>query len=113
MGPASDRMGVRLHRPGAAAAAGAGIASRGMVTGAVQLPPDGLPVALLCDHATVGGYPVVATVVRADLGVLGRLRPGDSVRFDPVDQGEADRARRGADRALDRAVTGWYPVRTD
>ena len=113
VGEASDRMGVRLHRPGAAPAAGPGVASRGMVTGAVQLPPDGLPVALLCDHATVGGYPVVATVIRADHGVLGQLRPGDSVRFDPVDQGEADRARGVADRALDRAVSGWYPVRSD
>ncbi len=113
VGEASDRMGVRLHRPGAAPAAGPGVASRGMVTGAVQLPPDGLPVALLCDHATVGGYRVVATVIRADLGVLGQLRPGDSVRFDPVDQGEADQARGVADRALDRAVSGWYPVRSD
>jgi KipI family sensor histidine kinase inhibitor len=113
VGPASDRMGVRLRRPGPLPTAGPGIASRGMVTGAVQLPPDGIPVALLCDHATVGGYPVVATVVRADLGLLGQLRPGDSVRFDPVDQGEADQARRVADLALDRAVTGWYPVRSD
>ena len=90
-----------------------GVASRGMVTGAVQVPPDGQPVALLCDHATVGGYPVVATVVRADLGVLGRCRPGDAVHFEPVDLAEADRARAGAERSLDRAVVGWYPVRSD
>jgi allophanate hydrolase subunit 2 len=67
-----------------------------MVTGAVQVPPDGHPVALLCDHATVGGYPVVATVVRADLGVLGQCRPGDTVRFEPVDLVEAARARAAA-----------------
>ena len=46
-----------------------------MVTGAIQVPPDGRPIVLLCDHATVGGYPVVATVVSADLGVLGQCRP--------------------------------------
>jgi allophanate hydrolase subunit 2 len=84
-----------------------------MVTGAVQVPPDGQPVVLLCDHATVGGYPVVATVVRVDLGVLGQLRPGDPVRFEPVDRARADRARVEAQRALDRAVVGWFPVRAD
>ncbi len=90
-----------------------GMASRGMVTGAVQVPPDGGPVVLLCDHATVGGYPVAATVVGADLGVLGQLRPGDAVRFEVVDLAEADRARARAERALDRAVVGWFPVRSD
>jgi antagonist of KipI len=84
-----------------------------MVTGAVQVPPDGRPVALLCDHATVGGYPVVATVVRADLGVLGQCRPGDAVHFELVDLAEAERARASAERSLDRTVVGWYPVRSD
>ena len=83
VGPASDRMGVRLHRPGAPPAAGPAIASRGMVTGAVQLPPDGLPVVLLCDHATVGGYPVVATVVRSDLGRAGAAPAGRLGAFRP------------------------------
>jgi biotin-dependent carboxylase-like uncharacterized protein len=114
VGPASDRMGVRLARPegpGIAPPAG-GIASRGLVTGAVQVTPDGRPVVMLCDHATVGGYPVVATVISADVGVLARCRPGDDVRFELVAQREARAARTAAERALDAAVTGWYPVRT-
>ena len=113
VGGASDRMGVRLVGDEALPAGAPGMASRGMVTGAVQVPPDGAPVVLLCDHATVGGYPVAATVARADLGVLGRLRPGDAVRFEVVDMAEADRARAHAERALDRAVVGWFPVRSD
>jgi allophanate hydrolase subunit 2 len=84
-----------------------------MVTGAVQLPPDGRPIVLLCDHATVGGYPVIATVVSADFGALGQLRPGDSVRFEPVDLPEAVRARAGREQSIGDAVVGWYPVRTD
>jgi len=111
--PSSDRMGVRLVGDLPLDTPAPGIASRGMVTGAVQVPPDGRPVALLCDHATVGGYPVVATVVRADLGVLGQCRPGDAVRFEPVDRAEADRARAAAERSLDAAVTGWFPLRCD
>ena len=109
---ASDRMGVRLS--GSAVDIGSTAApSRGMVTGAVQVPPDGQPVVLLCDHATVGGYPVLATVVRADLGVVGRCRPGDVIAFRPVDAAEAARARAAARRALANAVVGWYPGRVD
>ncbi len=106
----SDRMGVRLHGDEPLVPPVPGIASRGMVTGALQVPPDGQPVALLCDHATVGGYPVLATVVHADLGALGRCRPGDTVRFEPVDRAEADRARVRAERSLDASVSGWFPV---
>jgi allophanate hydrolase subunit 2 len=113
VGAASDRMGVRLDGDEVLAAVGPAVASRGMVTGAVQVPPDGRPVVALCDHATVGGYPVVATVVHADLGRLGQLRPGDAVRFEPVDPAEADRARARLDQALERAVVGWFPVRSD
>jgi KipI family sensor histidine kinase inhibitor len=112
VGADSDRVGVRLLGDEPIDAT-SGATSRGMVTGAVQVPPDGQPVALLCDHATVGGYPVVATVVHADLDVLGRCRPGDAVRLELVDLAEAHRARAGAERSLDRAVVGWYPVRSD
>ncbi len=112
VGPDSDRVGVRLAGDTLEPPA-PGIASRGVVTGAVQVPADGRPVALLCDHATVGGYPVVATVVSADVGVLGQCRPGDRVRVAVVSDDVAGRARREAERALDGAVVGWYPVRSD
>ena len=45
---------------------------------------DGLPIVLGVDGQTIGGYPQVAHVVRADLDVLGQLRPGDTVRFRTV-----------------------------
>ena len=46
------------------------------MTGAVQVPPDGDPVVLLPDHATLGGYPVLAVVASADHGRLGQCAPG-------------------------------------
>jgi KipI family sensor histidine kinase inhibitor len=113
VGADSDRMGVRLLADTPVDSPTKGVVSRGMVTGAVQVPPDGQPLVLLCDHATVGGYPVVATVVCADVGILGRCRPGDGVRFEIVDWVDADRARARAERVLDRAIVGWYPVRSD
>ncbi len=109
----SDRIGVRLRSDERLDAPAPVTASRGMVTGAIQLPPDGRPIVLLCDHATVGGYPVVATVVSADLGRLGQLRPGDPVRFAPVDRAAAARARTAREHTVDDAAVGWYPVRTD
>jgi 5-oxoprolinase (ATP-hydrolysing) subunit C len=66
--------------------------SAGVVGGAVQLPPDGLPICLLADHQTVGGYPVVAVVITANLPLLGQLGPTDPVRFAAVDAAEAVQA---------------------
>jgi KipI family sensor histidine kinase inhibitor len=120
----SDRIGVRLARdmppdafdPLETAPGGTdwgGIESHGVVTGAVQFTPDRSAIALLCDHATVGGYPVVATVISSDLGKLARCRPGDRVRFELVDVAGAAAARRAAEKALRAGVTGWYPVRAD
>ena len=52
-----------------------------VVSGAIQLPPDGRPIVLMADHQTVGGYPVPACVITADHHAIGQLAPGDSVRF--------------------------------
>ncbi|MER5866761.1 biotin-dependent carboxyltransferase family protein [Kitasatospora sp. NPDC002040] len=58
--------------------------SEGMVLGAVQVPPDGLPVVFLADHPTTGGYPVVGVVPVADLAAAAQARPGTPVRFVPL-----------------------------
>jgi len=68
------------------------IESMPVVTGALQLPPDGRPVMLGPDHATLGGYPIVGVVIQADLGSAGRLSPGDEVVFERVSLEEAHRA---------------------
>ena len=109
--PDSNRIGVRLTGGAAPAAVAAGVVSRGMVAGAVQAPPGGELVVLGPDHATVGGYPVVAVVVRADQHRLAHLAPGRRVRFDAVDLAEARRALRALDGAVASAVSGWFPTR--
>jgi biotin-dependent carboxylase-like uncharacterized protein len=78
----SDRMGLRLE--GEPLGAGTEILSHPLVPGAVQLPSGGMPVVLLADGPTIGGYPVLGVVVRADLPRLGQLLPGQAVRFQPV-----------------------------
>lgn len=86
--PTSDRRGVRLNGP-AVTNGGSELPSQGVLPGAVQVPPDGRPIVLGWDGPVTGGYPVLATVITADLGRLAQLRPGDAVRFTTVDVGVA------------------------
>ncbi len=110
VGPASNRIGVRLSAgPPPARPLDLRVPSTAMVTGAVQLPPDGNPIILLPDHATVGGYPVVACVIGTDLPVVGQLQPGDTLEFVKVDLPFARRAWARRERTLAERVTGWFP----
>lgn len=76
--PESNRVGLRLEGSAVERQPGE-IQSFGMIAGAVQLPPSGQPIVLLADHATTGGYPVVAVIERADLDACAQWRPGDEI----------------------------------
>ncbi|MFD4674550.1 biotin-dependent carboxyltransferase family protein [Lentzea sp. NPDC058450] len=80
----SNRVGARLQGTKLNRRDGE-IPSEGMITGAVQVPPDGQPVVFLNDHPTTGGYPVIGVVDHHHLGFLGQARPGTTIRFRPVD----------------------------
>jgi allophanate hydrolase subunit 2 len=85
--PDEDRVGVRLTGPvlrRAAAFREAELPSEGLVRGAVQVPPSGLPVIFLADHPVTGGYPVVAVVLDADVDRVAQVRPGQRLRFAPA-----------------------------
>jgi len=94
----SDRGGVRLLADGDGPAAplrgAAGIPPEGTTLGAVQVPPDGYPIILGPDRPITGGYAKPALVIRADLGRLAALRPGDRVRFAAIELDEALRLAR-------------------
>jgi allophanate hydrolase subunit 2 len=77
----SDRVGLRLAGPRLSRARTDELPSEGLVPGAVQVPPDGVPVLFLTDHPVTGGYPVLAVVTTDDLPAVAQLRPGDGVRF--------------------------------
>jgi biotin-dependent carboxylase-like uncharacterized protein len=90
VGPTSNRTGCRLDGPRLAHRGGAEIVSDGMAPGSIQVPPDGMPIVMLADAPTSGGYAKPATVVRADLPRLAQLVPGaGSVRFEAVTIEEA------------------------
>ncbi|MFL9827937.1 biotin-dependent carboxyltransferase family protein [Rhodoplanes sp. SY1] len=92
--PATDRMGMRLDGPTIVHRDGFNIVSDGIAPGAIQVPGNGLPIVLLADRQTTGGYPKIATVISADLPGLGRLAPGATIRFERVDLDAAVAARR-------------------
>lgn len=95
----SDRMGVRLEGlglEGLEAAAGE-VLSLGVLAGAVQVPHGGDPIVLLADGQTTGGYPVIASVIWADIGRVAQAVPGEEISFVEVDR-EAARAAVGAVR---------------
>lgn len=102
VGPASDRMGLRLSGPVLKHnRKGAEIPTDGVVPGALQVPGDGQPILLLADGQTTGGYAKIATAISADLPRLGHVQPGDVLRFKLVGRDEARKAlaRRQADFA--------------
>lgn len=89
VGADSDRMGLTLDGAVLGVEAAPGRVSAPVLPGCVQMPPGGRPVLLGVDAQTVGGYPVVAHVIRADLDRMMQLRPGDAVRLEPVDEARA------------------------
>ncbi|UQX00177.1 biotin-dependent carboxyltransferase family protein [Streptomyces sp. RerS4] len=80
---ASNRIGLRTEAgPPLTRARGGELPSEGMVLGAVQVPPDGLPVVFLADHPVTGGYPVIGVVPPGPaLDAAAQARPGLPVRF--------------------------------
>ena len=85
----SDRMGCRLEGPAVEHRAGADIVSDGVPSGAVQVPGDGLPIILMADRQTTGGYTKIATVISIDLSRIAQAEVGQRVRFSKVTDHQA------------------------
>ena len=91
---AVNRMGMRLEGAAVAHEKGFNIASDGIVRGAIQVPGNGLPIILMADCQTTGGYPKIATVISTDMPKLGRMMPGADIRFEAVSVEEAEAVAR-------------------
>ncbi len=98
--PSSDRTGLRLDGPELEHRGAAEIVSDACLPGSIQVPGSRRPIVLLADGGTTGGYPKIATVAGADLGALGRLRPGARLRLELVDVATAER--------LHRELEAWF-----
>lgn len=86
----SDRMGYRLEGP-AIEIPQCEMLSEGISLGAVQLPANGMPIILLCDRQTIGGYPKIGSVFSQDIARLAQMMPGKKLRFKPLSIDQAQR----------------------
>lgn len=84
-----DRMACKLEGEPIEIKNGADIISDGIVEGSVQISSDRLPMVLMADHQTTGGYAKIATVISTDIPALAQLKPGEWVAFQYVTPGEA------------------------
>lgn len=98
--PDSNRMGFRLAGPSLARTEAVEILSEPTCLGTVQVPSNGLPIALMADHQTTGGYPKIAEIAGADVPRLAQLAPGGSVRFARCTLEDAVALRRALRRRL-------------
>ncbi|HLP84201.1 MAG TPA: 5-oxoprolinase subunit PxpB [Phycisphaerales bacterium] len=99
----SDRVGVRLE--GASLTHGvSSMASHATLTGDIEVTPDGGLVVLGPDGPVTGGYPVIASVIDADMSALMQARAGEWVRFVVVSLDVARAASREARSTLEAHV---------
>lgn len=107
----TDRMGCQLDGPPIEHRDGFNIISDGIVNGSIQVPGSGLPIVLLADRQSTGGYPKIATVVSADLARIGQARIGEAIRFEAVSPDEAERSALAWNERLERTIAHIEPVR--
>jgi biotin-dependent carboxylase-like uncharacterized protein len=108
--PASDRMGFRLAGPLLEHKSDYNIVSDGIVAGSIQVPGSKLPIVLMADAQTTGGYPKIATVISADLPILGVRGAGCPVRFQSVSREEAEKIRRADYQGLLNVISNIRAV---
>jgi urea carboxylase len=101
----SNRTGVRLIGPkprwarrdgGEAGLHPSNIHDNAYAIGAVDFTGD-MPIILGPDGPSLGGFVCPFVVIQADLWKVGQLAPGDTVRFEPVDDATAVAAERAQD----------------
>ena len=89
--PNLDRMGIRLNGIALRGKGTMDIISDAITFGSVQITRSGMPIILMADHQTTGGYAKIATVISVDLPKLAQLRPYDKIVFSIVTVKEAER----------------------
>lgn len=101
----ADRMGYRLEGAKIEHRDKADIISDALCQGAIQVPGHGMPIIMMADRQTTGGYAKIGTVIGADLSKLAQAKPGDRVRF--VQCGDEE-----AVAALEDVVGNYHKIAT-
>jgi antagonist of KipI len=104
--PDSNRMGYRLAGPQLVRGKKDEILSAPTCLGTVQVPANGVPIALMADHQTTGGYPRIAEIASADVPRLAQIAPGGTVHFARCGLDIAAELRKDARTRLETALRG-------
>jgi allophanate hydrolase len=108
----SDRMGCRFIGPklefklqpeyliAQAGSDPSNIVDDTIPVGGIQVPSGLEPIVLHVDGPSLGGYAKIATVISADLGKVGQMRPGEIANFRAVSTDEAVAALRMMEEAI-------------
>lgn len=100
----SNRSGLRLHGEPLPGEHQTQLLTEGVPLGAVQVPGDGLPVILFVDQQTTGGYPVIASVISADLHRVAQMLPNHEAWFEELTFGNAIQELRRREDLLSKVV---------
>ncbi len=90
----SNRMACRLEGAELERVNGSDIISDGIVEGSIQVAANGLPMVMLSDHQTTGGYAKIGTVIHLDLSAIAQRKPGESIGFTYITPEQANEAYR-------------------
>lgn len=80
----SDRMGYRMEGKVLEISHQQEMISTAVTIGTIQVVHGGMPLLLMADAQTTGGYPRIAQVIEADLSYCAQKRPGDRIKFREV-----------------------------
>lgn len=112
LSPVSDRMGMRLIGPALelhprpdylhrdAGSGPADIVDDVIPVGGIQVAGGIEPIVMGVENPTAGGYAKIGTVISADLGKMGQLRPGETLTFRRTEPAEAIAAVKSLWQAL-------------
>lgn len=86
-----DRMGIRLWGIALRGKEKLEIISDAITFGSIQITNSGMPIILMADHQTTGGYAKIATVISADLPKLAQVKPNNKISFEIIDIDTAEK----------------------
>ena len=101
----SNRMGYRLKGLEIESSEKKELISSAVCPGTIQISHDGMPILLMADAQTTGGYPRIVQVCAADLPFCAQLRPGDAVVFKKIQMAQAEALFLHQQRGLRRLET--------
>jgi antagonist of KipI len=85
----ANRMGIQLEGARLELLEKKEMISSAVTKGIIQITNEGLPIVLMADAQTTGGYPRIARVCSADISTLAQCRPGDKISLEKISEQES------------------------